>query len=210
MPVGRPFANLPSGVVDELKEIVLRVTQGLPAFRALRKVPTDREWRQIEAEVERYFPSAACRLAGKEPPPRPREYALRTLVRLRQISQPRATIDLALANDLLTETSYRRLLREIGEGEREAAPTKRPVWDDKTGTLRFKNTVLRTFKSQTKAKNLVAILDAFETGKWAMRVQNPLRSGQQIHDAVRGLNRGLKTLTFHVEGDGQWIRWARR
>ena len=205
------FTDLRPEVVDELKEIALQLTQGLPAFRALQSILTDREWREIEGELQEYFPPAACREADRTKVlSRPCEYAIRTLVRLRAISQPRAIIDLALANDLLTEARYRRLLRDIGEGDPETAPKKRPVWDAKTGTLRFGNTTLRTFKSQTKAKNLVGILDAFEAGNWVMRVKNPLGPGQRVHDAVAGLNRGLKKIVFHVEGDGQWIRWAPR
>ena len=210
MPAGRSLAELCPDVAEELREIALRVTQGLQAFRALRNILTDREWRQIEGELQEYFPSTVSLQAGKKPRPLPHEYALRTLVRLRNISQPRAIIDLALANDLLTDAAYRRLLREIGEGEPEPAPTKRPVWDATTATLRFENTTLRTFKSPKRAKNLVGILDAFETGKWVTRVKNPLEPGQQVHDAVKGLNRGLKKIIFHVQGDGQWLSWARR
>jgi len=49
------------------------------------------------------------------------------------------------------------LLREIGEGEPEPAPTKRPVWNATTGILWFKNSAIRTFKSQTKSENIVGI-----------------------------------------------------
>ena len=232
----------------------------------------DREWRQIETELERYFPArprsedvgtrrpaVAASAEGSRsrsvpstpardkrtrkgkpfpstlsrpsisksgtdpaarsslpsvqhaaaPPARLAYYAIKTLMRLRQVSQCRAILDLALATELLTDARYRRLLREIGEGKPEPPPTKRPSWDAKTGTLRFENTMLRTFTSQTRAKNQVAILEAFERHNWSPRVANPLNRGQQVHDAVQGLNRGLKKIVFHVEDDGRQISWAR-
>jgi hypothetical protein len=131
-------------------------------------------------------------------------------MRLRKVSQCRAILDLALANDLLTDAPYRRLLREIGYGEPEPRPTKRPSWDVTTGTLRFENAALRTFKSQSRAKNQVAILEAFERHNWTPRVPNPLPPGQRSHDAVQGLNRKIKKIIFHVEDDGRQISWRRR
>ena len=101
-----------------------------------------------------------------------------------------------MATELLTDTRYRRLLRDIGEGKPEPPPTKRPSWDATTGTLRFENTMLRTFTSQTRAKNQVAILEAFERHNWRPRVPNPLNRGQQVHDAVQGLNRGSRKSSF--------------
>jgi hypothetical protein len=272
MSAARNLDELSPEVQEEIKLLAVRVTQGFPAFRSLKAILTDREWRQIETELERYFPSLArtrdagtlrpavaasadrSRSQSAEPtsgcdtrtpkknssplaasgplaveskgtpaavpltraakfasavPAPPANYAIKTLMRLRKLSQCRAILELSLANDLLTDVGYRRLLREIGGGEPEPRPTKRPSWDATTGTLWFENAVLRTFKSQARAKNLVALLEAFENRKWIPRIPNPLNSGQQIHDAVQGLNRGRKKIVFHVEDDGRQISWRR-
>jgi len=85
----RTLADLCPEVVDELKEIALQVTQSLPAFRALKNILTDREWRQIEGELQEYFPSTGvARSPRRGAAALPHEYALRTLVKLRNISQP--------------------------------------------------------------------------------------------------------------------------
>jgi len=231
--------DLSPTVREEIELLAVRVTQGFPAFRSLKAVLTDREWRQIETELERYFPpprknevnsptepktdasspaavastpevaSQGLELAALTPI-RPQHYAIKTLMKLRKMSQCRAILELALATDLLTNAGYQRLLREIGQGEPEPAPTKRPVWDDKTGTLRFGKSLLRTIQSLTRAKNQVAILDTFESHKWVSRIPNPLAPGQQAHDAVFALNRDQKKISFSVAGDGEWIIWARR
>jgi hypothetical protein len=239
MSAARNLNDLSPDVRTEIELLALRVTQGFPAFRSLKSVLTEGEWRQIESELEGYFPSpkrdkgkgATVLKTGKsaqvavtstpeaaspasEPaaptPRRPQYYAIKTLMRLRKMSQCRAILELALATDLLTDAGYRRLLREIGEGEPKPAPTKRPVWDARAGTLRFEKTLLRTIRSLKRAKNLVAILNAFESHAWVPRVPNPLGTGQQVHDAVLALDRSQRKVVFHVEGDGEWISWARR
>jgi hypothetical protein len=70
----------------------------------LRNILTDGEWRRIEGEVEQYYPpEGKSRVGARKPAVRPPYYALRTLMRLRGLSQPRAIIELAVANDLLAE-----------------------------------------------------------------------------------------------------------
>ena len=279
MPATRNLDELSTEVQEEIKSLAVRVTQGFPAFRSLKAILTDREWRQIESDLERDLrarddliekkrtaarkkevatsvragdplrsksaaatpgydrrtpksnpsPLAASGSLAVESkatsapvplaqsakpaivaPAHPQYYAIKTLMKLRKLSQCRAILELALANELLSDAGYRRLLREIGEGEPEPRPTKRPSWDVTTGTLRFENTALRTFKSQSRAKNQVAILEAFERHNWTPRVPNPLDRGQQSYDTVLSLNRRLKKIIFHVEDDGRQITWARR
>ena len=164
MPTARNLDELSPDVREEIRLLAVRVTQGLPAYQSLKSVLTDGEWRQIETELERYFPppetkedtgtaepkpgqsaqaagtsTAEAASPASEPaaskPVRPQYYAIKTLMKLRRMSQCRAILELALTTDLLTDAGYRRLLREIGEGEPEPAPTKRPVWDARTATL---------------------------------------------------------------------------
>jgi len=234
MAVHPDLVDLSPDVVADLQELAQRVTQGVPAFRSLEIVLSKREWSQVELELEKYFPpapnqddkvvppspsqndAAAPPLPNQNnevvPPPqqRPAYYAIKTLMKLRNISQPRAILELGLALEYLTESKYRRLLRAIGEGEPEKKPPKRPVWNEKDRMLTIDTTVLIKFTSLARPKNQVAILDAFERSKWKSGVTTPLRKGQCTHDAVHALNARQDKINFQVENDGTWITWKKR
>jgi hypothetical protein len=202
--------GFPKDVVEKLQETALRVTQGVPAFRALKAVLTDEEWRRAEGELARFFPDVLGR-PSEQPIRRPAYYAIRKLMELRKISQPRAILELGRALNFLTPPDYERLLRAVGEGERKPKKSKLPVWDREARTLRFEGAVIRTIRSLKVAKHTVAILDTFEGHNWQPRVANPLReTGQMLHDALKSLNKGLKKISFHADGDGQQISWRRR
>lgn len=207
----RGTSKLPAEIIAELREIGLRVTQGVPAFRALRAILTEEEWRRVEGELSRYFPANFGKARNPETEAkRPPQYAIRKLMDLRKISQPRAILGLGLALSFLTPPDYERLLRAIGEGERKPRESKLPVWDRETRTLSFEGVVIRSIRSLKVAKNVVAILDAFEGHRWPSRIMNPTGDvGQPVHDAVKSLNNGLTKISFHVDNDGQQITWRR-
>ena len=201
--------GFPKDVVEKLQETALRVTQGVPAFRALKAVLTDEEWRQAEGELARFFPDVRPALGTTHQTARvlrdPQAHGVR------KISQPRAILELGPALNFLTPPDYERLLRAVGEGERKPKKSKLPVWDRDARTLRFEGAVIRTIRSLKVAKHTVAILDTFEGHNWQPRVANPLReTGQMRHDALKSLNKGLKKISFHADGDGQQISWRRR
>ena len=158
MSAAQSLDELSPEVQKEIRLLAMRVTQGFPAFHSLKAVLTDREWRQIETELERYFPArprsedigtrrpaVAASAEGSRsrsvpstpardkrtrkgkpfpstwsrpsisksrtdpaagsslpsvqhaaaPPARLAYYAIKTLMRLRQVSQCRAILDLA-------------------------------------------------------------------------------------------------------------------
>jgi hypothetical protein len=120
-------------------------------------------------------------------------------------------VELGYEHGFLTEPDYRRLLQRIGEKEKRKRQAKLPVWDREERELRFEGTVVRTIRSLAVAHNIVAILDAFEAYRWRFRVDAPAELvDQALYDAVHTLNKGLKKMKFHVDGDGRQIRWARR
>jgi hypothetical protein len=132
---------------------------------------------------------------------------------LRSISIARATVDLAHAVDLIDDGCHRRLLRELGESASAASEQpNRPVWDRDANELRFRGKVVRQIRSITVAKNVVAILDAFEEAGWQNRhVDNlpaPLDDDpQKLREAVATLNEGLETddLWFKSDGTGHGV-----
>lgn len=223
MPDGRTLADLRPEVVEELREIALRVSYGPPAFRVLQNILNEDEWGQIEEELQEYYPSTESIEAGKKPKKLPHEYALQTLVRLRNISQARSVIELALANDLLTGASYRRLLREIGEQEETppAAPVppaavappeppRHPEWDDELCELWYGGQLLKRIRGRKVAKNVIKVLDAFQEEGWPRHILDPLPKGadsKRLHDTISSLNEGLELIHFRADGNGEGFCW---
>lgn len=203
--------GFPKDVVEKLQETALRVTQGVPAFRALKAILTEEEWRQVKGELASFFPDVFGE-PSKEPAKRPPSYAIRKLMELRKISEPRDSRTRA-GIEFLMPAAYERLLRAIGEGEGDRKPrkSKLPVWDREECTLRLEGSVIRKVRGPNVAKHVVAILDAFEQQGWRSRVRKPLgEAGQVLHDAVKSLNKGTKRMSFHVGGDGEFVTWRWR
>lgn len=230
--------GLSPDVREEIECLAMRVTQGIPAYRSLRAVLTEAEWAEIEPELKQYFPPAAekedprsarqkagrpsrtanappgeptasvCKSAV-EPTARPPYYAIKTLVKVRQLSECRAILELALATDLLSEASYRRLLREIGELS-AARPVGKPEWDRSAGELRFGGKVVKRVRGPRVAKNVVTVLDAFQEEGWPRHIDDPLPDGRKqkrLHDTVWSLNEDLEVIRFRADGSGEGFCW---
>lgn len=128
--------------------------------------------------------------------------------KLRRVSRLRAIVDIARALGLVHETSYRWLLREIGEDPDQPAAPDRPTWNGQKGELRWKKYLLRRVRVLAAPSNIQIILDTFQASGWAPQIKNPLGRGQQqLHQALRSLNQGLKKIRFHALEGGQTITW---
>jgi hypothetical protein len=239
MSAARNLDDLPPDVRKEIELLAMQVTQGFPAFRSLKSVLTEDEWRQIEAELERYFPppktkedtgtaepktgdSPQATIAStpeaaspaSEPavsnPVRPQHYAIKTLMKLRKMSQCRAILELAMATDLLSNARYRGLLHEIGEQEEPPPAALQPEWDKKVSELRLGGKVLKRLRGASVAKNVVQILDAFQEQGWPRHTLDPLPGGRnqkRLHDTILSLNEDLEGLRFRADGTGEGICW---
>jgi hypothetical protein len=95
-------------------------------------------------------------------------------------------------------------------GEAGATPT----WNDGLGTLAFKGVMVLTIEKS--AKNLRAILNAFERQGWPAWIPNPIKPAfdtddrQRLADAVYKLNRGTRVtrmISFRRDGQGKGIIW---
>lgn len=80
---------------------------------------------------------------------------------LRGGTRQRAVIEVALAVNLLSQSSYLRLLREIGDADSAAASPIHLQWDKTIGELRLNGEVIRRVRLNL-AENLICILDAFQ------------------------------------------------
>lgn len=167
-------------------------------------------WKRVFTEVDRAKLGgefdAACRykVLGQ---------AAEMWMRLHGCTKNRAVLDVAHALDLLSESNFVWLRREIGEPVTPLPPPPAPPpllqWSSADGTLKFHGTVVRRLRIKKSPTNPQKILDAFESAGWTSRIANPMHLGQQqLHEALRSLNRDLEGIRFHSIEGGNAIRWS--
>ena len=184
---------LPQKVLEELQQQYLRIKMWVSAARLWERVLTEQDRHRLGGNLEECF----SRLG-----------TVGMWAELRAVSQPRAIADVAHELGCLDQTTYRWLLREIGEEPDAQAPPDRPSWTASTGELRWRGRVIRRVRVLARPSNIQTILDAFQAANWRPRILNPLGLGQQqLHQALRSLNRGLKQIRFHAQEGGQAITW---
>lgn len=187
--------QLPSDpqVRSALDEALSRISPPGSALHLWERVFTDGDRERLGGDVEAAF----------------RKYGTPGMwMQLHGATPLRAIIDVAYGINLLSETDYRWLLREIGETAEPRTPD-RPHWNHTEGRLYFGKEVIRRVRINKKPTNIHRILDAFQAANWARRVHNPLADdAQQLHETLRTLNRNLKQIRFHSTEGGQSITWA--
>jgi hypothetical protein len=125
----------------------------------------------------------------------------------RGMSAECALLEIAKAIGAIRDSEYRSLRRAIGEPIDAARPTI-PMWDAELGELRLNGQLVRRFAG--RAKNLRAILSAFQEQGWPLRIDSPLSGGvdsRRLREAVRSLNEGLKAIRFRCDGKSSGILW---
>jgi hypothetical protein len=134
-------------------------------------------------------------------------------MKLKDVSFPRAVIELALGLGFIYDTDVRWLLREVGEEDSPAtaASLDRPTWNAETGELCFKGSVIRKVRLTKKPTNIRMILDTFQEDDWPARIDSPLPGGsdqKKLHEAVHSLNSRLEAIRFHATEGGQAVLWT--
>jgi hypothetical protein len=103
------------------------------------------------------------------------------------------------------------LLKEFGEELSQTRdPMDRPVWNRECYELRFNGTVIRRITRPNVARNIVAVLDAFEENNWSSRIDDPLPGGrdqQRLHATIQSLNTGIDRIVFSADGTGAGYMW---
>jgi len=112
----------------------------------------------------------------------------------------------------LNEPTANWLLKEVGEETPPPVATEFPVWDPKSGELRWRGQVIRCVRVMAIPSSIQRILDAFQAAGWASRIDDPVTEGQHAHQLrqiVFSLNEGLDTIRFHVQEAGRALTWTR-
>lgn len=122
----------------------------------------------------------------------------------------------------LDPATLRRMRRDKNLGIPIKPPSRgkspKPKWHRDAGELEFDGQLVREIASRTKAKNVVAILDAFELERWPVRIDSPLPPGKgsrpgakgdahKLRETIQTLNTGLSRIRFYADGTGTGITW---
>ena len=131
--------------------------------------------------------------------------------RVKRVGPVRAVIELAHEIGLINDLDQRWLLRETGEGEPASPESDIPIWNRTRGELTFRGEVVRHVPRIEVAKNIVAILDAFQERAWPESIGDPLPEGpdsQRKRETIASLNKRLTRIRFHSAGTELDIRWT--
>jgi len=126
---------------------------------------------------------------------------------VREVSRDQAIVEIAHKLDWLDTQTTNELLKALGAGQGD---TRKPRWLKDRGELWFDGKVVRKIRATTRAKNVVAILVAFEELDWPSQIDDPITSGGDSSTrrrTVESLNRDLKRIRFSCAGDGESFCW---
>jgi hypothetical protein len=160
--------------------------------------------RKLRADV---LTAEELRKLGDEP--LRKKMILQVVANCRDFTLERALLDLMWDADLIAAGRYKSLRRSIGEPiSREADP--RPEWDSKAGKVALRGKVIRTVA--VRAKNVRAILKAFEDARWPPHVEfrfRGIKAKRRLHETVRTLNEGLRGIKFFCDGSTTGVQWQK-
>jgi len=194
---GRP---VPKDVAEKFYEAFLRIKAGAVAIRMWERLFTEEDRKRLGGDLEECF----SRLG-----------TARMWAQAKGVSMERAVIDVARGVELMSDQTANWLMRElkleeIDAGGNAAGTSEVPEWDAIRGELRFGGHVIRRIRLMNQPSNIQRILDAFEDSHWSVRIDSPLHRGQQqLHEALRFLNQGLKAIRFRSQEGGKAIVWER-
>lgn len=131
--------------------------------------------------------------------------------RLRGGLAERAILEIALALEHIGNRRFKAMMREIGETPKVAKTNSKPDWNG-NGELSFNGALVRRIRVMERPTNIQRILDSFQAADWTQCIANPLSSAiapqqEQLHQALRSLNTGLRDLRFRSLEGGRSILW---
>ncbi len=178
--------QLPPRALAMLGELELKVKAAPSADRLWQIVLTEADRQQLGGDLQECYS---------------RYGTFGMWAELKGVSKLRALIEVGRKLGFLDDTHFRWLIREIGEEDQNSTEPGRPRWDRKLCELRFEGRLIKKVRGPKVARNIVALLDAFEEEGWPPHIFDPLRAGpnpKRLQDTVESLNVGLEEIRFHA------------
>lgn len=126
---------------------------------------------------------------------------------VREVSRDQAIVAIAYALDWVDTKTSSELLKALGGGTENVS---KPRWLKEKRELWFEGQIVRWIRNASRAKNVIAVLDAFEDSGWPTQIDDPVTSGgdsSQRRRTMESLNDGLKRISFFCTGDGLSFGW---
>jgi hypothetical protein len=129
------------------------------------------------------------------------------VARHRQLTPQRALLELARSVDLISDANYEWLRAAILEPVVIQSHDV-PEWNSGDGVLKYKGQVVR--RLLPRALRARQVLDHFHDDRWPTRIDSPFASdkkGIKRREAVRSLNKTMRSIKFFCDGTGTGILW---
>jgi hypothetical protein len=126
---------------------------------------------------------------------------------VRGVPRDQAIVEIAYALDRLDAATADELLPALGV---DRAPASIPRWLKEKGELWFDGRIVRRIRNVARAKKVVAVLDAFESDGWPVRIDDPVTAGgdsSRRRRTIESLNKELEAIRFSCGGDGRSFEW---
>ncbi len=126
---------------------------------------------------------------------------------IREVSFDQAIVEVAHALDWVDTETSTELLESLGGGKKNIS---KPRWLRDKRELWFEGEVVRRIRNASRAKNIIAILSAFEESGWPHQIDDPITAGgasDTRRRAIESLNQGLTRIHFMCGGDGTSFQW---
>jgi hypothetical protein len=190
------FEELPFQAQKELQDLEGYLRSPLYQQQIWERALTPAEREQLGRDFRSYFDQHGPKL-------------IEACVQLRNTTPLPAMVELGYQVGHLPESRRDWLLRELGEASPQSSNLT-PHWDREKSVLKLGDETIREIKRPKTAKNIVAILDAFQEEGWPYKVDDPLPGGPngvRLARAIRSLNDNLRQIKFHGDGSGEGISW---
>ena len=189
--------HLPVPVVEKLRESLMRLKTITVANRLWNKGFSDQDRQKLGGDLHTAYKRFGTVGMWRE---------------LRGGTLERAIVEASSKLSFLNDFDRDWLLGELGETLKPPGRSDKPRWDPIGGELSLEGHIIRTVRTFRRPSNVQQILGEFQQRRWRKKIENPLKEQrqQQLHQALRSLNKGLQRITFHSGDGGKSIHWTDR
>jgi hypothetical protein len=112
--------------------------------------------------------------------------------------------------EMIIESQSQDPVRKMSPDKIMSSEVTVPRWDSESMILFLGKQIAR--RVSMKAKNVLAVLNAFQEDGWPFKIDDPLPGGrnpERLRDTLKQLNKDLKHLRFSADGSGEGIVWTK-